>query len=261
MKIVFFGNDSDFSKEIFLTLLKLQNRKKVDIVFAVNTEIIRNKFIKRLISCFIKKVFNPFDECTTSLVYKYFTDYVDNEKLLQTNKLNDKDFIAKIKNYDADYAIVAGCGIIFKKELLSSFRIGVVNYHNSLLPKYKGLGGESLPFYFNEPNFGYTFHFMTENIDDGNIIHQKEIKIDTTKSLKHHHKILLKTLSTEVIIVVDKLLNKEIGFQQKKIDSYFGKKEIKKLQEVISLDNHSYDELKNVIKCFGSFLYKGKKNH
>jgi len=259
MKLVYFGNDSDFSKTIFFHILQQVKTKDIEIVFVINTEIRRKALIKRLFFCIVKKVFNLFDKCTTSLTFRYFDDYIGEITYLNTNKDNSPYFVALIKELKADYAIVAGCGVIFEQKLINTFKYGVVNYHNSLLPEYKGLGGESMPFYHNKKELGYTFHFMNENIDEGNIILQNKMSICAHKSIYWHHEFLLSTLDKGVEKLLNKLLSLDKGYSQKKLDSYYGKKEIAALQVVDSLDSYSYVELTNLIKCFGSFLYEGKK--
>ena len=74
---------------------------------------------------------------------------------------------------------------IVKKEMLDLASIGFINLHPSYLPYCRGKD----PYYWsiveNVP-FGLTIHFLDEGIDTGDILFQKEIKIeehDTQQSL------------------------------------------------------------------------------
>jgi len=66
-----------------------------------------------------------------------------------------------------------------------------INMHPSLLPKYAGCFTNCWNILNNEKFTGITFHYLTENFDEGNIIFQKKImisKYDTAFSL--HYKLI-----------------------------------------------------------------------
>jgi len=68
---------------------------------------------------------------------------------------------------------------IVKKKIIESANIGFINLHPSLLPLNRG----KHPYYWsivdNSPA-GVSIHYITEKIDDGDILCQKEIPIDIT---------------------------------------------------------------------------------
>jgi methionyl-tRNA formyltransferase len=261
MRLVYFGNHSDFSSEIFKQILKNKDNYNIEIVLTIDTENNNISYFKRFLACCIKKIFNFFDVCSTDLTYYYFTDFAKkyHMKILKTNNLNENSFIKNIKKMNVDFAIVAGCGVIFSKELIESFKYGVINYHNSLLPKYKGLGGKTMPFYFNEKEFGYTFHYMNEKIDEGNILLQYKIPIQKNKTIKYHHQLLSYSFKETIPILLQKIIKKDKGYKQKIVDSYFGNKEISKLRKIDEIEKKTFEELNHLIKCFGYFEYNGMK--
>tara|TARA_B110000027_G_scaffold130857_1_gene154276 strand:+ start:2448 stop:3170 length:723 start_codon:yes stop_codon:yes gene_type:complete len=62
----------------------------------------------------------------------------------------------------------------------------IFNIHPSLLPKFRGCSSITWALINNQKYTGFTYHYIDENIDTGNIIFQKEIKInnyDTGASL------------------------------------------------------------------------------
>ncbi|WP_245162265.1 formyltransferase family protein [Campylobacter ornithocola] len=65
---------------------------------------------------------------------------------------------------------------IFKRECVESNFI--INYHNSLLPKYRGRNAHIWAIWEDEIATGITWHKVDHNIDTGDIILQKEIKIN-----------------------------------------------------------------------------------
>lgn len=52
------------------------------------------------------------------------------------------------------------------------------NLHPSILPDYKGCSSITWAIVNNEKYTGFTYHYIDENIDTGDIIFQKEIKIN-----------------------------------------------------------------------------------
>jgi len=58
--------------------------------------------------------------------------------VLQPTRLRDDAFLATIRNYNADLGVVAAYGRILPDALLAIPRLGMVNVHASLLPKYRG---------------------------------------------------------------------------------------------------------------------------
>jgi hypothetical protein len=57
----------------------------------------------------------------------------------------------------------------FSRELLERFDF-TVNYHNGRLPAYRGRLATNWELYRGETSFGFTFHRMSEGIDEGSIL-------------------------------------------------------------------------------------------
>ena len=74
-------------------------------------------------------------------------------------------------------ALSCYCGTIWKAELLGALP-QAVNYHDGLLPEYKGVGATSFSIYNGEATSGFTFHRMTEGIDAGAILVQGAVAVD-----------------------------------------------------------------------------------
>ena len=98
-------------------------------------------------------------------------------------RLDEIDFLHKIRQLEADIAIVCSYNKKFPPELLKSVKGGFVNCHPSLLPNYRGANPYSNVLINNEQETGVTLHFMDENFDTGNIIIQKKIHIDKKETM------------------------------------------------------------------------------
>ncbi len=67
---------------------------------------------------------------------------------------------------------------ILSRELLDIPRLGAINLHGSLLPKYRGRSPINWVLVNGEKETGVTLHYMVERADAGDIIAQRHVPID-----------------------------------------------------------------------------------
>lgn len=82
-----------------------------------------------------------------------------------------------------DIIITCAYGQIVPKEVLNCVRLGCINVHASLLPKYRGASPIYKCILDGEDETGITIMYMDESLDTGNIILQKSIKIEESDTL------------------------------------------------------------------------------
>jgi methionyl-tRNA formyltransferase len=66
---------------------------------------------------------------------------------------------------------------MLRKEVLDTPRVGALNLHGSLLPKYRGRAPVNWALVKGETETGVTLHFMTEKPDAGDIVGQEAVPI------------------------------------------------------------------------------------
>ena len=81
-----------------------------------------------------------------------------------------------------DWGLSLACGQIFRGDLLRALG-RPVNYHDGLLPAYRGVGATAWSLYHDEPVSGFTFHVMNERIDDGPILVQGAVPVPPDASV------------------------------------------------------------------------------
>ena len=89
---------------------------------------------------------------------------------------NDPEFIKKLKKSKPD-VIINQTQDILNSNFISSAKIGVLNRHNSLLPAHRGRLAPFWALFNGDKETGVTIHFVTTEIDKGDIIIQKRMKI------------------------------------------------------------------------------------
>jgi len=104
-----------------------------------------------------------------------------------TIKSVDEDQIIKLfEAWRVDLIVLAGWMRIISPKLIEAFPGKIINIHPSLLPKYKGLNAVQQALDAGDHTTGCTVHYVTEELDSGEIILQEEVGIlphDTIESL------------------------------------------------------------------------------
>ena len=105
-------------------------------------------------------------------------------EVIQYNiSLNEKGFLQRIKNLNADLGVVASFNKKLPKELLQLTKDGFINLHPSKLPDYRGANPYSHVIINGEEESAVTLHFMDENFDTGDLISQYRFSIDLNETM------------------------------------------------------------------------------
>lgn len=91
---------------------------------------------------------------------------------------NDKAFVALMRGLSPDLILSFYYRRLLSKELLALPRLGGINLHGSLLPKYRGRSPVNWVLVNGETETGVTLHYMIEEADAGDIIAQRKVLID-----------------------------------------------------------------------------------
>jgi phosphoribosylglycinamide formyltransferase-1 len=99
------------------------------------------------------------------------------------------DVIKLLKNLQVDLIVLAGFLWLVPVPLLKAFPNRIINLHPALLPKYGGAGmyGDHVHKAIlanKEEESGITIHFVNEEFDEGEIIHQSKFRIDPDDTLE-----------------------------------------------------------------------------
>jgi methionyl-tRNA formyltransferase len=126
-----------------------------------------------------------------------------NIPVLQPEKIKTEEFYTELKEYEPDMICVAAYGKILPKSILDLPPHGCINVHASLLPKYRGAAPINWAIIRGEGITGITTMMMDEGMDTGDILLQKEAKIeveDDAESLSEKLSIVGAELLIETIV-------------------------------------------------------------
>lgn len=96
---------------------------------------------------------------------------------------NHADFLARLELEQPDLVVSLSAPCIFRTELLALPRLGCINLHCSLLPRYAGLLPSFWVLYHGEQETGATVHYMDSKIDNGGILGQVRLPIERGMSV------------------------------------------------------------------------------
>ena len=99
----------------------------------------------------------------------------------ETRESYDRKLVELLNIYDVDIVLLVGYMRIVTSELIDAYRGRIFNIHPSLLPKHTG--GMDMEVHqrvldWGEPFTGCTLHHVTEEVDGGKFVMQKQLRVD-----------------------------------------------------------------------------------
>jgi methionyl-tRNA formyltransferase len=104
-------------------------------------------------------------------------------KVFQFKSLREAEAHEALKNLKADLGIMAYVLQFAPDTLVRIPRLGTIQYHPSLLPKYRGPSSINWPIIRGDARTGLTIFRPTEGLDEGPIVLQKECEIGPDETI------------------------------------------------------------------------------
>jgi len=130
--------------------------------------------------------------------------------ILQPQTVKNENFVEQIRHIHPDFLVVIAFGHILTEKILQVPKIGAINVHASLLPKYRGPAPIQWAIINGERQTGVTTMLMDQGLDTGDILLTREEPIfaeDTSADL--HDRLALRS--------ADLLIETLAGYASKKI--------------------------------------------
>ena len=102
--------------------------------------------------------------------------------VFEPESINSPEAHAWLRERMADLFVVCDYGQILSREALALARLGGINLHASLLPKYRGAAPINWAIYHGEQETGVTVIHMTPQLDAGPALVQRRIAIGTSET-------------------------------------------------------------------------------
>jgi len=114
--------------------------------------------------------------------------HIIDSKGFESREEFDAKLVEQISIYSPDLVVLAGFMRILTPIFTSSVR--AINLHPSLLPRHKGLHAIEKSYADEHPEGGVTVHYVSSELDGGDIIIQREIhKVELSKE-EYKHRVI-----------------------------------------------------------------------
>ncbi len=104
----------------------------------------------------------------------------------QPETLKRAEDVAQLKAFEADLMVVVAFGMILSQEVLDIPKLGCINVHGSLLPRWRGAAPIQRALIAGDDKTGVTIMRMVKKLDAGDMLHKEEYSIgdlDTASDL------------------------------------------------------------------------------
>ena len=108
-------------------------------------------------------------------------------EVLQPEKQKDPEFLARFEALRPDLGLVAAFGQLITRRALEAPRLGFINVHPSLIPKYRGAAPMQWTLIRGDRQGGVSIIKVTPRLDDGDVLLQQAVDIPEDESLEELH--------------------------------------------------------------------------
>ena len=157
------------------------------------------------------------------------------------------EFIDEIKNLNPDVICVVAYGKILPKEILEIPKLGCVNVHGSLLPKYRGAAPIQRAVLNGDKVTGITTMYMDEGMDTGDMILKEEVTIgedETTGELWDR----LSKIGGNLLVETLNKIEQGTAPREKQGENYTMAPMLDKTMAKIDWENQTAEQIKNLVR-------------
>ena len=171
-----------------------------------------------------------------------------NLKIFQPEKVKkNEEFISQIKDMNPDVICVVAYGKILPKEILDIPKLGCINVHGSLLPKYRGAAPIQWAVLNGDKKTGITTMYMDVGMDTGDMILKQEVEIgedETTGELWDR----LSKIGGKLLVETLKQIENGTAPREKQGEDFSVAPMLNKEMAKIDWENKTAQEIKNLVR-------------
>lgn len=170
-----------------------------------------------------------------------------NIPVYQPASLKDDDAQQTLQSLNADLMIVVAYGLLLPKVVLDAPRLGCINVHGSILPKWRGAAPIQRALWAGDKETGVTIMQMDEGLDTGDMLHIASIPVtpdDTSATLYEK----LAELGPSALLYVLDNIDSVTPKKQNNDDATYAKKLSK--EEALIQWNDSAEQIERNIRAF-----------
>lgn len=156
-----------------------------------------------------------------------------NIEVFQPENVNTPEVLERLRNFDAEIFVVAAYGQILSADLLAIPRLGAINLHGSLLPKYRGAAPVQYAVLNGDKESGVTIFQIEPKLDAGPILGMVKTEIRNKETSGQLHDRLAELSAPLTLEVLARLESGEIEKLPQPIEGVTKAPKIRKEQGLI----------------------------
>lgn len=175
---------------------------------------------------------------------------------------NNPEFLEEVRKMNPDVICVVAYGKILPEELLKIPKLGCINVHGSLLPKYRGAAPIQWAVINGDKKTGITTMYMDVGMDTGDMILKKEVDIggnETTGELWDR----LAKIGGELLVETLNKIEDGTAPREKQGENFTMAPMLNKEMSKIDWENQSAIQIKNLVRglnpIMGAYCYLNDK--
>ena len=107
--------------------------------------------------------------------------------VFQPETFKDPQQIQQLRSFDADLLVVVAYGMILPQEVLDIAKLGSINIHGSLLPRWRGAAPIQRAIMAGDKETGITIMKMVRKLDAGDMLHKEKCEIGDQETASQLH--------------------------------------------------------------------------
>lgn len=137
---------------------------------------------------------------TSSPIKNYALE--NNLDVFQPESLKTETALNELINLNADIMVVTAYGLILPQSILDALKLGCINIHASLLPRWRGAAPIQRAIEASDSETGITFMQMDSGLDTGDILRQDKLSLNSSinASILHDELMILGAQHIESIL-------------------------------------------------------------
>lgn len=176
---------------------------------------------------------------------------------------NNPEIIEKIKELNPEVICVVAYGKILPKEILEIPKLGCINVHGSLLPKYRGAAPIQWAVLNGDKTTGVTTMYMDVGMDTGDMILKEETEIEENETTGELWERLAK-IGGELLVKTLEQIEQGTAKREKQGEEFTIAPMLNKEMSKINWEEKNVTEIKNLVRglnpIMGTYSFlNGKK--
>ncbi len=133
-----------------------------------------------------------------------------NIRVFTPKNFKTERLINDFKNLNADIAVVAAYGLILPQIILDTPKLGCLNIHGSLLPRWRGAAPIHRAIMAGDTETGVSIMQMSAGLDEGDVFAMHAVPLVLSDTTGNIHDSLAEIGGNLLIDVIDKIINHQI---------------------------------------------------